>query len=50
MLDKADVLGVEGKTIVVVGGTDGATVNVAEHKGMKGRMQTALQRLFWTWC
>ena len=48
LLDKADVVGVKGKLIVVGGGTDGATVNVAEDKEMKCRMKIALPWLFLT--
>ena len=49
-LDRVSVLGVQGKPIVVGGGTDGATVNIGQHRGMKGTMQEALPWLFWTWC
>ena len=50
-LDKASVLGIEDKTNVVGGGTDGAAVNVVEQRRMKSTMQEApLPCLFWTWC
>jgi len=47
VLNKENVIGVSGKPILVGGGTDGASVNVAEHSGMKGKIQTALP---WSWC
>ena len=37
VLDKSNVLGV--KPILVGGGTDGASVNIAEQNGMKGKLQ-----------
>ena len=49
-LDKASVLGIQDKPIVVGGGTDGAAVNIGEQRGMKSTMQEALPWLFWTWC
>lgn len=42
LLNKANILEVEGKPILVDGGTDGASVNIAEHNGMKTRMQKEL--------
>ena len=50
ILDQAKVLGVEGKPILVGGGTDGASVNISEQNGMRGTMQRALPWLFWAWC
>ena len=50
VLDKAQVIGVKEKPILVGGGTDGAAVNISEHSGMKGIMQRALLWLFWAWC
>ena len=51
ILDQAKVLGVEGKPILVGGGTDGASVNISEQNGMRGIMQGhhagALPWLFW---
>ena len=38
VLDKANVLGVDEQAILVGGGTDGASVNIAEQNGMKGRL------------
>lgn len=43
ILDKAKVLGVADNFPILVGcGTDGASVDIAEHRGMKGRMQKEL--------
>ena len=50
VLDKDSVLSVEGKPVLVGVGTDGATVNIGEHNGLKGQMQRALPWLFWGWC
>lgn len=50
ILNKANVLGVVGKPVLVGGGTDGASVNIAEHNGMKGRIQKELPWVLWTWC
>lgn len=50
ILDKANILGVEGKPILVGGGTDGTSVNIAEHNGMRGKMTKELPWLVWTWC
>ena len=36
ILDQASVLGVEGEPLLVGGGTDHASINVAEQNGMKG--------------
>ena len=48
LLDRESVLGREG-AVVVGGGTDGASVNNGEHRGIKGTMQIALPLLFWAW-
>ena len=50
MMDKERVLGVKDMPVLVGGGTDGATVNVGEHHGMRGQMQQALPWLYWSWC
>ena len=42
ILKRASILGVEGKPVLIGGGTDGASVNVAEQNGMKGKMQREL--------
>ena len=44
------MLGVQNMPILIGGGTDGASVNIAEHNGMKGKMQRELPWLYWTWC
>ena len=36
--------------ILVGGGTDGASVNVSEQNGLKGKMQKELPWLYWAWC
>ena len=46
LLDQAKVLGVEGKPVLVGGGTDGASVNISEQNGMRGTMQRALLGYF----
>ena len=50
ILDRSSVLGVQNMPILIGGGTDGASVNIAEHNGMKGKMQRELPWLYWTWC
>ena len=50
ILDTDSVLRVEDRPVLVGGGTDGASVNVGEHNGLKAQMQQALPRLFWSWC
>ena len=50
ILDRSSVLGVQGKPILIGGGTDSASVNIAEHNGMKGKLQKELPWLYWTWC
>ena len=48
VLDKDGVLGVQ--PVLVGGGTDGASVNISQHNGMRGTMERALPWLFWAWC
>ena len=48
VLSMASVLG--SKPILLGGGSDGASVNVAEQNGMKGKMHRELPWLFWAWC
>lgn len=48
VLDKSNVLG--AKPILVGGGTDGASVNIAEQNGMKGKLQRELPWVSWAWC
>ena len=50
VLDQANVIGVSGKPVLVGGGTDDASVNVAHHSGMRGKMQSVLPWLMWSWC
>ncbi len=47
--DREQVLGVGGP-VLVGGGTDGASVNVSIHNGMKGQMQSPVPWLYWAWC
>ena len=39
ILDKDSVLGVKGRPLLVGGGTDGASVNIGDHTGLKAQMQ-----------
>ena len=48
VLNKASMLG--AKSILIGGGTDRASVNIADQNGMKGKMQQELPWLFWGWC
>ena len=50
ILDQANIVVVIGKPVLVGGGTDGASVNIARHSGMRGKMQSALPWLMWSWC
>ena len=51
VLDQASVLGADGSRPILVGGeTDGASVNIAEQNGMRGKLQRAILWLFWAWC
>jgi hypothetical protein len=40
----------EGRPALVGGGTDGASVNIGSHTGMKARLQSMFPWLFWAWC
>ena len=40
----------QSKPILVGGGTDGASANIADQNGMKGKLQRELPVLFWGWC
>lgn len=39
LLDQKNVLGLKEKPVLVGGGTDGASVNIAQQNGMRGMMQ-----------
>ena len=41
-LNVESVLGVSGRPVLVGGGSDGATVNIADRGGLKGMMQHSL--------
>ena len=47
---KDTVLNTESRPFLVGCGTDGASVNVGVHNGMKAQMQATLPWLFWSWC
>jgi hypothetical protein len=47
---KESVLNTEGKPVLIGGGTDGASVNVGIHHGMKAQMQETLPWIYWAWC
>ena len=40
----------QSKPILVGGDTGGASVNIADQNGMKGKLQRELPWLFWGWC
>ena len=50
ILDRDSVLGVDGMPVLIGASSVGASVNVAEHNGVRGQMQHALPWLFWSWC
>ena len=50
ILDQKQVLQVEGKPVLIGGGTDGANVNIGELNGMTGVIQNANPWLMWSWC
>lgn len=47
---KDTVVKVRGRPALVGGGTDGASVNIGLHNGMKAQMQSKFPWLFWAWC
>ena len=49
-LNQESVLGVSNRPVLVGGGSDGATVNLADRSGLKGMMQRSLPWLHWSWC
>ena len=40
----------EGRPALVGGGTDGASVNIGSHSGMKAHLESVFPWLFWAWC
>ncbi|XP_064404677.1 zinc finger protein 862-like isoform X1 [Halichondria panicea] len=48
VLEKADVLA--SRPILIGSCTDGASVNIGQRNGMRGKMQRALPWIFWGWC
>ena len=49
VLSKHSVLGAEGKPVLIGEETDGASVNIGQHNGMKAIRQRELPWLFWAW-
>ncbi len=47
-LDKSSVLST--RPVLVGGGSDGASVNIAHHKSIRERFQKSLPWMFWSWC
>ena len=47
---KESVLNAECRPVLIGGGTDGASVNVGVHSGMKVKIQGTLPWLYWAWC
>jgi len=45
-----EIVYTEGKHVLVGGGTDGASVNIANHNGMKSMMLDSHPWLVWSWC
>ena len=50
ILSQDDVLAVQGKPILVGGGTDGASVNFSQLNGLRGKIQGALPWRLWSCC
>ena len=49
-LNRENVIGVQGHPVLIGCDTDGASVNVSDQNGMRGKLQGALPWLFWAWC
>ena len=49
-LNRENVIGVQGHPVLIGCDTDGASVNVPDQNGMRGKLQGALPWLFWAWC
>ena len=50
ILVRENVLSVTDHPVLVGCGTDGASVNVSDQNGMRGKLHAALPWLFWAWC
>ena len=50
LLERDSVVEGEQKPILIGGCTDGAAVNIAQQRGMRGKLQEVLPWLFWGWC
>ena len=48
VLDQNCVIDMEGKPVLVGGGTDGASVNIAHQHGLRGMTQNAQPWLMWS--
>ena len=40
----------EVKPVLIEGGTDVASVNIAQHKSIRSKLQEYLPWLYWSWC
>ena len=49
LLERESVLSVRELPVLVGCGTDGASVNVSDQNGMRGKLQAALPWLYWAW-
>ena len=47
---QTSVLDVADMPVLIGAGTDGASVNVGAHSGMKAKLQADIPWLFWSWC
>lgn len=50
LLVRENVLDVHELPVLVGGSTDGASVNISDQNGMRGKLQAALPWLYWAWC
>ena len=48
LFDKGLILG--ARPALAGGGTDGASVNIGQHKSIRERFQKLLPWMFWSWC
>ena len=48
--EKESILNSNEKPVLVGAGTDGASVNIGVHNGLKAKMQKDLPWLHWAWC
>lgn len=50
LLERECVLSARELPVLVGCGTDGASVNVSDQNGMRGKLQATLPWLYWAWC